>query len=147
MFLLVASPAYAKYQPPHSMPGPAADRILFKGGITLDLAPSSIENGDVDLYLSSLKTTAAQQLLSKSSVRVIQVPAGSVSIILNPAPAPSGQLNPFAIRNVRFAIQYVINRDLVVNEIYKGLAARMVCVASSGSSRSRPTSNRRRPSS
>ena len=126
MLLLIASPAYAKYQPPHSMPGPAADRILFKGGITLDLAPSSIDNGDVDLYLSSLKTTAAQQLLSKSSVRVIQVPAGSVSIILNPAPAPSGQLNPFAIRNVRFAIQYVINRDLVVNEIYKGLAARMV---------------------
>lgn len=124
--LLVVNPVFAKYQPPHSMPGPAADRIIFKGGVPVDVAPSVLENKGIDLYLSGLNVVGAKELLRRSDVKVLEAPASSISIVLNPASAPSGELNPFSIRDVRFAMQYLINRDFIVSDIYKGLAAPMV---------------------
>jgi peptide/nickel transport system substrate-binding protein len=126
LIILVSTPVFAKHQPSHTTPGPAIDRIIFKGGIPVDVAPKILENKEIDLYLSSLKIEGARELIGKSSVRILQAPASSISIVLNPAPAPSGQLNPFSIQAVRFALNYMINRDFVVNEIYKGLAVPMV---------------------
>ncbi|MBI3116842.1 MAG: hypothetical protein HYZ12_05860, partial [Thaumarchaeota archaeon] len=124
--LLVVNPVFAKYQPPHSRPGPAADRIIFKGGVPVDVAPSVLENKGIDLYLSGLNVVGAKELLGRPDVKVLEAPASSISIVLNPAPAPSGGLNPFSLREVRFAMQYVVNRDFIVSGIYKGLAAPMV---------------------
>lgn len=126
LVLILVVPVFANYQPPHTRPGPAVDRVLFKGGIPVDVAPKIIENKEIDLYLFSLRTEGARELLGKPDVRILQAPASSVAIILNPAPAPPGQLNPLSLSEVRFALQYVVDRDFVVNEIYKGLAAPMV---------------------
>ena len=126
LMLLTIAPIFAVYQPPHTRPGPAVDSVRFKGLIPVDVAPKIIENKEIDLYLFSLRTEGANELLGKPDVRILQSPASSVSIVLNPAPAPRGQLNPLSIREVRFALQYIINRDFVVSEIYNRLAAPMV---------------------
>ncbi len=114
-----------KYTPPHSRPGPAADTLSFKA-FHIDIAPAELTAGKMDLYFASLKTAAARELKSKEGVRVIEAPASSVSLILNPAPAVEGELNPLSIREVRLALQYAINRDLVAQEIYKGMAIPML---------------------
>jgi peptide/nickel transport system substrate-binding protein len=112
------------YEPPHDKPGPATDTIHFKS-FHVDLAGASLQAGDMDLYLFSLKTEAARKLKSNLDLKIYEAPATMISLILNPAPAPKGKLNPFSIREVRFALQYAVNRRFIAQEIYKGLAKTM----------------------
>jgi peptide/nickel transport system substrate-binding protein len=118
-------PIYADYQPPHQKPGPATDKIEFKA-FAVDIAPAALENGQMDFYSFALRTSAAKELLDNPSLKIYRAPATSVSIVLNPAPAPAGELNPFSIREARLALQYLVNRQFVANEIYQGLAVPMV---------------------
>ncbi len=113
------------YQPPHDRPGPASERIQFQS-FHVDLAGQSLQNGDMDFYLFSLKTEAARQLQDSTDITMYQAPATSISLILNPAPAAEGELNPFSIREVRQALQYAVDRRFIAEEIYKGLAEPML---------------------
>lgn len=123
-------PVYAQqqqqsYQPPHQNPGPATDQIQFKS-FTVDIAPTAIQGNQMDFYAFALRTSAAKGLLVRSDIRAYRAPASTISIILNPAPAPSGDLNPFSIREVRYAMQYLVNRDFISSGIYQGLAVPMI---------------------
>ena len=77
----------------------------------------------MDLYLYGLKTEAAQELQGAEGVQLFQAPATTLSLILNPAPAPEGKLNPFSIPEVRQAMQYLVNRDFIAQDIYRGAGA------------------------
>ncbi len=112
------------YEPPHSMPGPSSDILRFRAFHT-DVASAAVTGGDVDIYEFSLKTEAARALEDEPGVQLFRAPASTVGLVLNPAPAPEGELNPFSIPEVRFALQYAMNRDLITQEIYKGLAKPM----------------------
>jgi peptide/nickel transport system substrate-binding protein len=112
-------------QVPHSEPGPATDRLFFRA-FDVDRAPRDLEAGSMDLYMFSLKTTAAERLRGNDTFQLYQAPASTVSLILNPAPAPQGQLNPFSIQQVRFAVQYLVDREFIAREIYRGLAEPMI---------------------
>ena len=81
-------------------PGPVADRLLFTQ-FDVDRAPLDIEAGNMDIYLFGLKTDAARDLVGTEGVELIEAPATSLSLILNPAPDPAGGLNPFSIPEVR----------------------------------------------
>jgi len=113
------------YEPPHSKPGPAVDRVYFKA-FHVDIAAPSLQRGDMDLYIYSLKTIIAEKFKDTPGVHMYQAPATSLSLVLNPSPAPEGQLNPFSIREVRFALNYIIDREFVANEIFKGMAVPML---------------------
>jgi peptide/nickel transport system substrate-binding protein len=114
-----------EYQPPHSKPGPASERIYFRA-FHVDIARLSMEADEMDLYSFSLKTEEARRLKGVGDIKVYQAPASSISLLVNPAPALEGELNPFSIRKVRQALQYVINRKFIAQEIYKGLAQPMI---------------------
>ena len=117
-------------EPPHDRPGPAADRILFRA-FDVDRAPRDLEAGRMDLYLYSLKTAAAQRLRGRDDFALYEAPASTVSLLLNPAPAPAGELNPFSIREIRTAVQFLVDRDFIAREIYRGMASPMVTHVSS----------------
>ncbi|MEM2114817.1 MAG: ABC transporter substrate-binding protein, partial [Candidatus Caldarchaeum sp.] len=55
---------------------------------------------------------------------MVRAPSLLLSLILNPAPDQRG-FNPFSLKAVRQAFQYLVNRDFVVRELYRGLAAPM----------------------
>jgi peptide/nickel transport system substrate-binding protein len=114
----------AAYEPPHDRPGPAAERLLYNS-FFVDRAPLDIEADNMDLYLFGLKTEAAEELRGTEGVELIDAPATTVSLILNPAPAPEGELNPFSIPEVRRAMQYLVNRDSIAQDIYRGAARPM----------------------
>lgn len=114
----------AEYVPPHSMPGPAADKIIF-GSMGVDLAVSEIKSGNSDFYMFGLKNTAARALAGDETVQVFRSPASSVSLLLNPAPDPKG-LNPFSIKQVRQAMNFIVNRDFIAQELYGGFAEPMI---------------------
>jgi peptide/nickel transport system substrate-binding protein len=123
--------AAVAYVAPHSWPGPAVDKLYFKS-FHVDRAPLDFKAGEMDLYLFSLKTAAARELRKDPDIRIDEAPATSISIILNPAPAREGELNPFSIKEVRQAVQYLINRDFIANDIYQGMARPMLTHLSPG---------------
>ena len=116
--------------PPHSRPGPAADRILFRA-FDVDRAPRDLEADSMDLYLFSLKTAAAQRLRGNPRFSLYEAPASTVSLLLNPAPAPEGELNPFSIREVRAAVQFLVDREFIARDVYRGMARPMITHVSS----------------
>lgn len=112
------------YSPPHQKPGPAVDKILFNS-YHVDRAPLHIQSGDMDLYLYSLKAAAAGELKKKNEIRLIEAPATTISLILNPAPAPSGHLNPFSNKVIRQAVRYLVDRQYILEDVYQGNALPM----------------------
>ena len=113
------------YEPPHNRPGPAAERVFFKS-FHVDRAPLHMQAGDMDLYMFSLKTPAARALSGDPDVELIEAPATTLSIILNPSSAPEGALNPFSSKQVRQALHYLVNRDFIRSDIYLGTALPML---------------------
>jgi len=112
-------------EPPHDKPGPAAERLLYNS-FFVDRAPLDIEAGNMDLYLFGLKTEAAQDLRGAEGVELIDAPATAVSLILNPAPAREGEFNPFSKPEIRRAMQYLVNRESIAQDIYQGAAQPMI---------------------
>lgn len=121
-FLLISSQVHAEFKPPHDRPGPAVEKVGFRA-FAVEIVPLAMEKGEVDIYIFPLRTATAKEMLLKPEVRMYQAPASSISLILNPAPAPEGELNPLSIREVRYAIQFIIDREFIANEVYRGLAA------------------------
>ena len=125
-----SSETYSYYTKPHNNPGPAADVVNFSA-FDQGIASKELEAGNMDMYIYSLKTPAAEALKNHMDINVYKAPASTVSIILNPAPAPAGELNPLSIKKVRQALQYAVNRKFISQEIYKGFASPMVSQVSS----------------
>jgi peptide/nickel transport system substrate-binding protein len=121
---LAASPELALAQD-GSQAGAATDVLTFSA-FNVDQAPLNIQNGDMDLYLFGLKTAGAQSLEGDQNVRLINAPASTLSLILNPAPANEGAFNPFSVREIRYAMQQLIDRDFIANDIYQGRALPML---------------------
>jgi peptide/nickel transport system substrate-binding protein len=105
--------------------GPAADTLIFRGLGSQDIADREIKAGRIDLFLFNLKTELARKLRDDPSIRLVEAPATMYSLVFNPAPAPEGQLNPFSIREVRWAMQFIINREEIASVIFRGLAVPM----------------------
>ena len=116
--------ALAQYEPPHDNPGPAVERLFFKS-FNVDRAPLDLAAGDMDIYYFNLKIAAARELRAEGGAKLFEAPASTLSLILNPAPAPAGQLNPFSIKEVRQAMQLLVDREFVAREIYQGQALPM----------------------
>ena len=112
-------------QDPAEQTGPAVDRVLFNS-VFVDRAPLELQAGNIDLYLYGLKTEAAQELQDADGIQLFQAPATTLSLVLNPAPAPEDKLNPFSIPEVRRAMQYLVDREFIAQDLYGGLALPML---------------------
>lgn len=112
------------YKPPHNQPGPAAERIHYSA-VSLDEAGHALRAGDIDLYAFGLRVAAAVGLRGSPGVRLYEAPATTLSLILNPAPATEGSLNPFSLPEVRRALHLLVDRDFLAQEVYRGMAKPM----------------------
>jgi peptide/nickel transport system substrate-binding protein len=123
IFLLAA--AFSVSTTPVRATGPATDTLIFKR-VPVDLAGKALEAGEIDYYIFGLRPAQAEALIGSPNVTLYYAPSGLVDVVLNPAPAPAGELNPLSIKEVRFALNYLMDRDYIVNQIYKGFASPMV---------------------
>ena len=99
--------------------GPASDGIVFIN-MTTDNAYSGLKNGSVDISFSPL--TAAQALEAKNNPNITLYSATSQinGMIFNPAPTANGTFNPFALQQVRFAFNYLLDRQALVTTAHAG---------------------------
>jgi len=108
-----------------SATGPATDTIEYVR-VDRPLAPDALRNGDIDVYIFNILPEAQIEIgTSDSTIEFWEGISGMNCICLNPAPAPEGELNPFSITEVRYAMNYIFDRDFIVDEVYKGTAAKM----------------------
>tara|TARA_Y100000780_G_scaffold227791_1_gene244159 strand:- start:2098 stop:5082 length:2985 start_codon:yes stop_codon:yes gene_type:complete len=104
--------------------GPYVDEIQFIHYLDESIAVQEVKASNLDFYFFRMPLELVSASKNDPNVRVYESIGGSYSILLNPAPDPVG-LNPFSIQEVRYAMNYLINRQFIVNEILKGFGSPM----------------------
>ncbi|MCS7116255.1 MAG: ABC transporter substrate-binding protein [Nitrososphaerales archaeon] len=105
--------------------GAYLDEIIFIHYLDEQVAVREVQAGNLHTYFWRIPLGIAEQLKTDPNVFVYEAPGGILSLLLNPAPV-KGELNPFSIKEVRYAINYLINREYIVNEILRGYGDIMV---------------------
>jgi peptide/nickel transport system substrate-binding protein len=121
--LLVSSLATAFAQP---VRGPYVDQVRFIHYEDENVALEQVRSGNLDAYYFKIPLEAAADAKGDSRIRIYDRLSGSNVLLLNPAPYSDDRLNPFQFREVRFAVNYLLDRDLVVNEFHKGYGSPLV---------------------
>src|SRR5919202_2476906 len=100
--------------------GPNVDSVRFTQYSDENIALKAIKSGDIGVYLYRIPLEVVSDVRKDLSLAVYDRDAGSFGILLNPAPPKdNATLNPFQIKQVRSAVNYLIDREFVVNDILK----------------------------
>ena len=119
----------AGYKPPHDRPGPAVERIQYRA-VPAAEAGQAFRAGDIDLYAFGLRPSVAVGLKGTPGTRFYEAPATTLCLVLNPAPAKEGSLNPLSLPEVRRSLQLLVDRSFIAQDIYRGLANPMATYVS-----------------
>jgi len=117
LLLPLALPVSAQAAPK----GPWLDKIFYFGIPSDEETIAKIQTGEAHMRWWGLRTPEAVEKARAGGVKILETPSGSYDLFLNPVPFKEG-FNPFAIREIREAIHFLIDRQFVANEIFKGLA-------------------------
>jgi peptide/nickel transport system substrate-binding protein len=112
--------AEAAVDPP-SPQGTFVDSILWSVRSPSD-ALDDMANGSLDLYTSaSFSADELAMARTDPNLRTVEAYGQVNDLFVNPVPvANTSLLNPFAIREVRNALNHLIDRDYINSEIYAG---------------------------
>ncbi|HVX02021.1 MAG TPA: ABC transporter substrate-binding protein [Nitrososphaera sp.] len=117
--------AYAQQQQEEK--GPYVDQVTFIHREDENLALQDIKAGNLDAYYFKIPLESAVDAKNDPRLTVYDRTAGSAGLLMNPAPSKDGStLNPFSIKQVRFAMNYLIDRQFIVNEIFKGYGSPLI---------------------
>ena len=105
--------------------GTFVDKIQFIQYLDENTALGEVKNGNLDLYYFRIPSARIENVESREGLKVFQSTGGSYSLLLNPT-TDSDKFNPFSITEIRFAINYLIDRNLVVNELMGGFGLPMI---------------------
>ena len=101
--------------------GAYTDNIRFIQYLDGNTALRDIKAGNLDTYLFRIPLETVASISNDTNVKIYEKNAGSFSFLLNPAPAKNPNiLNPFQFKEIRFAVNYLINREFIVDEILNG---------------------------
>jgi peptide/nickel transport system substrate-binding protein len=100
------------------------DTIQFVQYLDENTALEEVRNGNLDLYYYRMPSERLEDTKSRQGLQIFESTGGSYSILVNPAQAD--KFNPFSFVEVRFALNYLIDRNLVVNELMGGYGISMI---------------------
>lgn len=104
--------------------GTYVNKIKFIQYLDENTALEEVKNGNLDFYYYRISSDRIENTNSREGINVYDSTGGSYSILVNPA--ESEKFNPFSIRDVRFAMNYLIDRKLIVNELMGGFGTTMI---------------------
>lgn len=122
IFILLSSGLFANPAFSQAMEkGPFIDQARFIHRVEENLALEEVKSGFLDTYFFPIPQEAANNAQNDPRLKVYDKTAGSLGFFVNPAPAADPNvLNPFQFKEVRYALNYLIDREFVINEILKG---------------------------
>lgn len=124
--------------------GPIADKVIYDVRMDQTIAIKDTAEGKTDVFFTGLnaKNYKGIQPADMDKLTTYAIPSGSWSLLLNPIPnkAPytfahkDGRtiFNPLAIREVRYAINWLIDRKKIVDEILLGAGDPMITAQTPG---------------
>jgi peptide/nickel transport system substrate-binding protein len=125
LLLLLAPPLVSAG--PNNETGAFIDGVRFIQYLDDNVALEELKSGNLDTYYFRIPLEAASEIKNIPQLKEYDKLSGSFGLLLNPAPYNvSGSLNPFSLREVRHAMNYLIDREFVVDEILKGLGTPLV---------------------
>jgi peptide/nickel transport system substrate-binding protein len=104
-----------------SQKGAYTDNIRFIQYLDGNRALHDIQTGNLDTYYFRIPLESVASIANDPNVKIYEKNAGSLAFLLNPAPSKNPNiLNPFQFKEIRFAVNYLINREFIVDEILNG---------------------------
>ncbi len=94
------------------------DAIKFIQYLDENTALEEVRNGNLDIYYYKIPSDRLEGIQAREGLQVFDSAGGSYSILANPA--ESDRFNPFSYREIRFALNYLVDRGLIVNELMGG---------------------------
>jgi len=104
--------------------GSKVNEIKFIQYLDENTALEEVRNGNLDMYYFRISSDRIDSTESREGIQVFESTGGSYSILVNPG--VSDEFNPFSIKEVRFALNYLIDRKLIVNELMGGYGSEMI---------------------
>ncbi len=94
------------------------DSVKFIQYLDENTALEEVRNGNLDAYYYTISPDRLDNNQAKKGLQVFDSTGGSYSILVNPA--ESEKFNPFSDKDIRFALNYLVDRKLIVNELMGG---------------------------
>jgi peptide/nickel transport system substrate-binding protein len=124
--LLLAAGAFAI--PQHAAAqafGGYADSLVFSV-VPQDQAVASVSSGEIDMYVFPLDAaTDMQAARDDPNINVMEALGGFRGMLVNPVAPADGSFNPFTIREIREAMHWTYDREVLAGEIAGGFAIPM----------------------
>ena len=118
-----AEPAEESAMPQTDRKGAWVDEVIFTEENSAEAAASQLNAGQLDIYAYTVAEAPVFETVKASpNLKYSSASGSSVAIMFNPAAFASGALNPFSDQQIREAMHWLVDRNYVVQEIYKGLA-------------------------
>ena len=99
--------------------GTFVDEVKFIQYLDENTALEEVRNGNLDMYYFRVSSDRIETEKAREGIQVFESTGGSYSILLNPS--ISETFNPFSITEIRFALNYLMDRNLIVNELMEHL--------------------------
>ncbi|MDH3795085.1 MAG: ABC transporter substrate-binding protein, partial [Nitrosopumilus sp.] len=100
------------------------DSVKFIQYLDENTALEEVQNGNLDTYYHTISPDRLENYQDREGLQVFDSTGGSYSILINPA--ESDKYNPFSNRDIRFALNYLVDRKLIVNELMGGYGSPII---------------------
>ncbi len=113
---------------PNQTKGAFVDTVRFIRYSDQNVALEQVKQGKIAIYYFAIPLEVVPEMMDNSAVQIYDRTAGSFGLLFNPAPDNNSgkSLNPFQIREVRHAMNFLVNREFVVDEILKGFGSVLI---------------------
>ena len=114
----------APTEPATTRVGTWVDEVILSEEPSAEAAASKLNAGEIDIYADTVAEAPVFDIVNSSSgLTYAQTAGSSNTVMMNPAVLTDAtRLNPFSNRKIREAMHWLVDRNHVVQEIYKGLA-------------------------
>ena len=123
-FWLVAILALIAFPVAFAEKGTFVDQVQFVQYLDENTALGEIRNGNLDIYYFRVSSDRIETEKSREGIQVFESTGGSYSILTNPSVSES--FNPFSIKEIRFALNYLFDKKFIVNELIGGYGRTMI---------------------
>jgi len=104
--------------------GTFVDEVKFIQYLDENTALEEVRNGNLDIYFCRVSSDRIESDKAREGIQVFESTGGSYSMLVNPS--ISDKFNPFSITELRFALNYLMDRNLIVNELIGGYGNAMI---------------------
>ena len=98
--------------------------IKFIQYLDENTALEEVKNGNLDLYYYRISPDRLENKENLEGLQIFDSTGGSYSLLINPS--ESEKFNPFSEKEARFALNYLVDRKLIVNELMSGYGSQII---------------------